>query len=74
MGWEIAVLPDMEAAKKTADGIRRLIKDIKIPSLPALGVEEGKLKQLAPQMAEDAITSGSPGNSPRQAKRDKIIP
>ena len=50
-----------------------MIKDVKIPSLKALGVEKEKLDQLAPRMAEDAITSGSPGNNPRQATREEII-
>jgi alcohol dehydrogenase class IV len=73
MGEDTAGLSDMDAAKRAADAVRRLIKDIKIPSLPALGVDEEKLKQLAPQMAEDAIASGSPGNNPRLATKDEIV-
>lgn len=73
MGEDVAGLSDMEAAKKGSAAVKRLIKDINIPFLPALGVEEKKLKELAPQMAEDAIASGSPGNNPRQATKDEIV-
>jgi alcohol dehydrogenase class IV len=73
MGEDIAGLSDMDAAKRAADAVKRLIADVKIPSLPALGIEEKKLKELAPQMAVDAIASGSPGNNPRQATKDEIV-
>ncbi len=73
MGEDTAGLSDMDAAKRAADAVRRLIKDIMIPSLPALGVDEKTLEKLAAQMAEDAIASGSPGNNPRQATKDEII-
>ena len=68
-----AGLSEMDAAKRAADAVRRLIKDVKIPSLPELGVDKKKLKELAPQMAQDAIASGSPGNNPREATKDEII-
>jgi len=64
---------DMDAAKRAADAVRRLIKDIMIPSLPALGVDEKTLEKLAAQMAKDAIASGTPGNNPRQATKDEIV-
>jgi alcohol dehydrogenase class IV len=73
MGEDTAGLSDMDAAKRAADAVRRLIKDIMIPSLPALGVDEKTLEKLAVQMAEDAIASGSPGNNPRQATKDEIV-
>ncbi len=73
MRKDISGLTDLEAAELGAEAVKRLIKDIKIPSLKELGVDEGKLEQLAPQMAEDAIASGSPGNNPRQATKEEII-
>ncbi|UCC91137.1 MAG: iron-containing alcohol dehydrogenase [Dehalococcoidia bacterium] len=63
----------LEAADLAAKSIKRLIKDIKIPSLQQLGVDKAKLDKLAPQMAEDAIASGSPANNPRQATKEEII-
>jgi alcohol dehydrogenase class IV len=73
MGENITGLTDLEASQLAAKAIKTLIKDVKIPSLKELGVEKGKLDQLAPKMAEDAIASGSPGNNPRQATKEEII-
>ena len=73
MGENTEGLNDLEAAELAAQSINNLIEDIKIPSLKELGVDEGKLEQLAPKMAEDAIASGSPGNNPRQATKEEII-
>ena len=64
---------EMEDARVAVEAVGRLIKDIKIASLPELGVEKEKLVELAPQMAEDAIASGSPANNPRQASKEEII-
>ncbi|MFB3884648.1 MAG: iron-containing alcohol dehydrogenase [Thermodesulfobacteriota bacterium] len=73
MGENIAGLNDLGAAQLAGKAIKKLIKDIQIPSLKELGVDKEKLNQLAPQMAEDAIASGSPGNNPRQANKEEII-
>ena len=73
MGENLAGLADLEAAELTAKAIKKLIKDIRIPSFKELGVERGKLEQLAPKMAEDAIASGSPGNNPRQPTKEEIV-
>ncbi len=73
MGENVTGLTDLEAAQLAAKAVKTLIKDIQIPSLRGLGVEKGKLEQLAPKMAEDAIASGSPGNNPRQATKEEIV-
>jgi len=73
MGENVTGLTDLESAQLAARAIKTLIKDIQIPSLRGLGIEKGKLEQLAPKMAEDAIASGSPGNNPRQATKDDIV-
>ena len=73
MGENIDKLTILEAADLAAKSIKRLIKDIKIPSLKELGVDKEKLDKLAPQMAEDAIASGSPANNPRRATKEEII-
>ncbi len=70
---DINGLSEMEAAKRGADAVNKLIKDIEIPSLRELGVDKEKLDQLAPKMSEDAIASGSPANNPRQASKEEII-
>ena len=73
MGENIEELSVQEAADLAAESITSLIEDIEIPSLEELGVEEGKLAELAPQMAEDALASGSPANNPRQATKEEIV-
>ena len=73
MGEDIGGLTDLEAAQAGTKAVKKLIKDVKIPSMQALGVGKEKLAQLAPKMAEDAIASGSPANNPRQATREEIV-
>ena len=73
IGLNIGGLSELEAARRGAEAVKKLIKDIRIPSLRELGVDKAKLDQLAPRMSEDAIASGSPANNPRQATREEII-
>ncbi len=73
MGENAEHLPVMKAADLAAKSIKRLIKDIKIPSLQELGVGKEELGKLAPRMAEDAIASGTPANNPRQATVEEIV-
>lgn len=73
MGENVEQVTVLEAADLAAKSIKRLVKDIKIPSLQELSVDKEKLDKLASQMAEDAIASGSPANNPRQATKEEII-
>lgn len=73
MGEQVAGLPVMDAADLAVRAIRRLVRDIKIPSLRQLGVERERLLELAPSMADAAIDSGSPANNPRKPTRQEII-
>lgn len=73
MGENIDGLTTMEAADRSVAAVRRLITDIKIPSLRHLGVDRDRLEELAPAMADAAIDSGSPGNNPRKPTRQEII-
>ncbi len=73
MGEDINGLTDLAAAELGAKAVKRLIRDIKIPSLLELGLDRAKLDKLAPQMTEAAIASGSPGNNPRQATKEEVI-
>lgn len=73
MGENVEGLNDLERAQIGVDAVKRLIKDIKIPTLKELGVEKNQLIELAPKMAADAIASGSPGNNPRKATEEEIV-
>jgi alcohol dehydrogenase class IV len=73
MGENVTELADLEAAELADKAIKRLIGDVKIPTLKKLGVHEKDLYTLAPAMADAAIASGSPGNNPRQVTKEEII-
>lgn len=73
MGEPTEGLSLMEAADRAVVAIRRLVRDIKIPSLRQLGVERERLMELAPAMADAAIDSGSPANNPRKPTKQEII-
>ncbi len=73
MGENIDGLGYMDAADMSVLAINRLIEDIKVPSLRELGVDEEKLMELAPAMADAAIDSGSPANNPRKPTKQEII-
>jgi alcohol dehydrogenase class IV len=53
--------------------LRRLNRDVQIPSLRALEIPEPRYLSLLKKMAEDALTSGSPANNPRVPSREEII-
>ncbi len=73
MGESTQGLSVLDGSELAAEAVSRLIEDIEIPTLSKLGVDKEKLEKLAPQMAEAAIASGSPGNNPRQATKEEII-
>jgi alcohol dehydrogenase class IV len=73
MGENVAGLSLMDAADRVVVAIRRLVSDIRIPSLRQLGVDRDRLMELAPSMADAAIDSGSPGNNPRKPTKQEII-
>ena len=73
MGENISQMSSLEAAQKAVLAVKKLIEDIKIPSLKELGIKKEDLEKWAPKMAQDAIDSGSPGNNPRKASLEDII-
>jgi len=73
MGEPVDGLSLMEAADRSVTAIRRLVHDIRIPSLQQLGVDRARLMDLAPAMADAAIDSGSPANNPRKPSKQEII-
>jgi alcohol dehydrogenase len=53
--------------------LRRLNRDVNIPSLRALNVAEDRYESLLEKMAADALASGSPANNPRGASAEEIV-
>ena len=73
LGENIQGLSRLDAAYRSADAVKRLNRDLKVPTLRELGMEEKKFNQVVNQMAKDAIASGSPGNNPRRATPEEIV-
>ncbi|MEM2178640.1 MAG: iron-containing alcohol dehydrogenase [Candidatus Methanomethylicaceae archaeon] len=73
MNEKIDGLSLIEAAKLSIEAVKKICKDIKVPSLKNIGIKEEELNKLAPKMAEEAIASGSPANNPRKASIEEII-
>lgn len=60
-------------ASDVVTAIRELNRDVAIPSLHQLGVEEGRYESLLEKMAADALASGSPANNPRVPTAEEIV-
>jgi alcohol dehydrogenase class IV len=73
MNEKIEGLSIIKAAKFSINAVKKLCKDIQVPSLKDIGIKEEELNKLAPKMAEEAIASGSPANNPRKASIEEII-
>ena len=57
----------------TISFVAQLSDTLGVPRLSQGGVDPGRLRELAPQMARDAIASGSPANNPRVPTEDEIM-
>lgn len=73
MGAPVGGLTDLEAARAGAEAAAQLVRAIEIPPLRSLVKDKTKFERAAPQMAKDAIASGSPGNNPRPASEEEIV-
>lgn len=73
MNEKIERLSLIEAAKLSVEAVKKICKDIKVPSLKDIGIKEEELNKFAQKMAEEAIASGSPANNPRKASIEEII-
>jgi alcohol dehydrogenase class IV len=61
------------AGQAATAAVAALCRRIEIPSLRGSGVDEARLRDLAPRMAADAIASGSPANNPRVPDESDIV-
>jgi alcohol dehydrogenase class IV len=53
--------------------IRRLNRDVAIPSLRQLKIDEGRYEAALEKMAADALASGSPANNPRVPTAGEMV-
>lgn len=72
MGEAREAMNTLGKAEAGVAAVKRLMKDIEIPSLQELGVDEKRFEALCAKMTEEAIASGSPGNNPRLATKEEI--
>jgi alcohol dehydrogenase class IV len=61
------------AVARLLDELRRLNRDLKVPSPRDYGIAAGRYEELLPVMASQALASGSPANNPRVPSADEII-
>lgn len=65
-GFAMGGEPDGTAADRLLDGIARLLRGLKIPTLRGFGIDAGEFEKVIPKMAKDAFDSGSPSNTRRE--------
>ncbi len=61
------------AVARLLDELRRLNRDLKVPTPREWGIDAGRYEELLPVMASQALASGSPANNPRVPTSDEII-
>lgn len=65
IGAATADQDDATAGQALVSALRQLNADLKVPSPKAYGIDPVRWQRLLPTMAEQALSSGSPGNNPR---------
>jgi alcohol dehydrogenase class IV len=61
------------AVARLLDELRRLNRDLEVPSPRAWGIDAQRYDELLPVMASQALASGSPANNPRVPTSEEII-
>jgi len=73
MGAPVDGLDASDAARCTVDLVTRLCKELNVPTLTGVGLDAGRVMEMAPRMARDAVISGSPANNPRVPTEAEIV-
>jgi alcohol dehydrogenase class IV len=61
------------AVARLLDELRRLNRDLQVPTPQVWGIDPGRYEELLPVMAQQALASGSPANNPRIPTAEEII-
>lgn len=64
---------DITAAGKFLDAIEALCKICEVPTMKAYGIDQKRYAGFIEKMADDAIASGSPGNTRKNVTREDCI-
>ncbi len=73
MGENTINIDKDKSAGMAVDSVKKLVKELQIPSLKDFGIEKDGLIKIAPSMAQAAIDSGSPANNPKVPTKEEII-
>ncbi|HUC12028.1 MAG TPA: iron-containing alcohol dehydrogenase [Stellaceae bacterium] len=73
MGVAEAAEGSQGAVARLIDELRRLNRDLQVPSPRQYGIDASRYQELLPVMASQALASGSPANNPRVPLPDEII-
>jgi alcohol dehydrogenase class IV len=73
MGENIEGLNAMEAARKLVYALKKLNRDLEVPSPKEYGIDKSKYEQVVWDMAKAALESGSPANNPRVPTEAEIV-
>lgn len=65
LGWAEATTPDDAAGRLLVAGFRGLNARLEVPTLRGYGLDEAEYRARIPEMARQALASGTPGNNPR---------
>lgn len=65
LGWASDATPDAEACRLLVEGFRGLNARLSVPTPRAYGIDEEVYHERIPEMARQALASGTPGNNPR---------
>ncbi len=65
--------PDPEAASALIHALEALTKALEIPTLSGYGIPEAEFRAAIPQMAREAVASGSPGNTLRDVTEEDVV-
>jgi alcohol dehydrogenase class IV len=64
---------DQGAAQRLLDALDLLNRELEVPSPQSYGIDKTRYFEVIETMAEQALSSGSPGNNPRVPTKDEII-
>lgn len=77
LGREIGVAAKEDSEEKAADlfikALAEICKECEIPSLKEYGIKKEGFMEVVEKMAEDALASGSPGNTRKEVTKEDMI-
>lgn len=73
LGWADGATPDQAAGAALVDGFIGLNSRLKVPTPRAYGIDETAYRRLMPEMARQALASGTPQNNPRVPDEREIV-